>query len=283
MLLNSIPYQVFGNNGIMFISGNIYQVRHLLNYDPVLFDKVLNKFIPEQDFSDSMNQVKFDIPTDDWPYLYLQKKGIPTPHLVMTIILILLMLLAIRFLSPAGKMGPSHFLFLGAGFMLVEVHSISKAALLFGSTWIVNAVIISAILVMILLANLLVLNYQIDRLRWWYLGLFLSLALTYLVPVHNLLVSGYLVRGFISGAFYSLPLFFAGVIFACSIRRVAGIETAFASNMIGAAIGGMLENTSFIFGLKAVVLIAIFLYLASALALRRMPVINPSPGFIKKM
>jgi len=283
MLNNLGVYPVHGTGGsIMFVCGDLGQAQRRIESDPMLLNKISKQGIPNQKYTGQMKEIKFDIPTDDWPYLYLQKKGFTFLHSIMTVILLLLMLLAIRFLFQGGKTGPSHFLFLGAGFMLVEVHSISKVALLFGSTWIVNVVIISAILVMILAANLLVLKYQIERLHWWYGGLFLSLALTYLIPVHHLLFGGYLIRGLISGAFYSLPLFFAGVIFACSIRRVAGIEAAFASNMVGAAIGGMLESASFIFGLRAVVLIAILLYLASALGLRRMPMINPVPGLTGK-
>ena len=38
--------------------------------------------------------------------------------------------------------------------MLLEVQNISKAAVVLGNTWVVNAVIISGVLVMILLANL---------------------------------------------------------------------------------------------------------------------------------
>ena len=46
-----------------------------------------------------------------------------------------------------------HFFFLGAAFLLLEVQNISRAAVVLGNTWAVNAVIISAILIMILLAN----------------------------------------------------------------------------------------------------------------------------------
>ena len=159
--------------------------------------------------------------------------------------------------------------------MLVEVHSISKTALLFGSTWMVNLVIISAILVMILAANLLVLKYRFSRISFWYAGLFASLILAYLIPVHSFLFSSYLVRGIIVGAFYSLPLFFAGVIFASSISRVAGVESAFASNMLGAAIGGMLESLSYLVGLKAVVLVALIIYILSWLTLKNIPLIPP--------
>ncbi len=48
-----------------------------------------------------------------------------------------------------------HLFLLGAGFMLLETKAITELSLLFGSTWIVNAVVITAFLVMGLLANTL--------------------------------------------------------------------------------------------------------------------------------
>ena len=48
-----------------------------------------------------------------------------------------------------------HFLFLGAAFLLLEVQNISKASVVLGNTWQVNAVIVSGVLIMALLANLL--------------------------------------------------------------------------------------------------------------------------------
>jgi len=282
LVYNTMTYFVRGNLGDVFLSGDIESVQRQIRADPTLAGIMAGQDSFRQNYLKDMVRTKYDLPTDDWPYLYLREKGIPTLHLIMTAILILFVVSAVLFLFPRGRIGSSHFLFLGAGFMLVEVHSISKVALLFGSTWIVNVVIISAIMVMILAANLLVLKYQVERVRWWYAGLFLSLALAYLIPIHHLLIGGYLVRGLLAGAFYSLPLFFAGVIFSTSIKKVAGMETAFASNMVGAAIGGMLESASYVFGLRAVVLIAILLYLLSALALRRMPVLNRVPGPVKK-
>ena len=44
--------------------------------------------------------------------------------------------------------------FLGAGFMLVETKAVVHMALLFGGTWIVNSVVIFAVLVMILAGQL---------------------------------------------------------------------------------------------------------------------------------
>jgi SAM-dependent methyltransferase len=267
-------YMVQGTRATMFVAGDLATLLERIESDPRLLAKMTKQGIPNQGYEQWISNIKISVPEDDWPYLYLQKREIPTLHLIMTVIILAMMFLAVRLLMPGGKVGPSHFLFLGAGFMLVEVHSISKVALLFGSTWIVNVVIISAILVMILLANLLVLKFRIERVTWWYAGLFASLMLAYFIPVHSLILGSYLVRGILAGTFYSLPMFFAGVVFATSIKKVAGVEAAFAANMLGSAIGGMLESASFVTGIRAVVLIAIFLYLCSALTLKKMPTLK---------
>jgi hypothetical protein len=49
-----------------------------------------------------------------------------------------------------------HFFFLGAGFFLLEAQIISKMALLFGTTWMVNSIAISGLLLLIVGSNLLV-------------------------------------------------------------------------------------------------------------------------------
>ena len=48
--------------------------------------------------------------------------------------------------------------FLGAAFMLLETRAVVQLALLFGSTWLVNSLVFAAALILILLANLYVLN-----------------------------------------------------------------------------------------------------------------------------
>ena len=275
VLDNYSPEQIHGTGGMLFLAGDIEGLAKLLGQDPELTFRVRERVIPNEEFEERMLLEKVSLPTDDWPYLYLKQRQIPTLYYWLFLVMGLLTALAVLFLFPAGRIGSSHFLFLGAGFMLVEVHSISKAALLFGSTWIVNVVIISAILVMILLANLVVLRFRAEKMRWWYAGVLGSLLLAYLVPAERLLLGNYLVRGLLVGAFYSLPLFFAGVIFASSLQKVKGIEEAFAANLLGAALGGMLDSASFLFGLQAVIVIALFLYLASALALRRLPLLAP--------
>ena len=267
------PEMVHGTGGFLLLCGDREGINRQIADNPALADHVRKFRVSEEKIQESQKE-NLPVPSDDWPYLYLKHRQIPNLYYILFAVLILLLIPAIPPLIPNQPLGLSHFLFLGAGFMLVEVHSISKAALLFGSTWITNVVIISAILVMVLLANLLTLRYRFERMHWWYLGILASLFLSYEVPVDRFLVGSYWTRGIIVGAFYSLPLFFAGVVFASSIRKVQGMETAFAANMLGSALGGMLEVASFLYGLKSVVLIALVLYIASALTLNRIPLLQ---------
>lgn len=263
--------KVRGTGGILFLCGDPAALENRLRTDPELARRLADRRFTPETFANFTGRAPISVPTDDWPYLYLQRRQVPTLYLILTAVLLGLMILLVRVAFPAGRLGPSHFLFLGAGFMLVEVHSITKAALLFGSTWLVNTVMISAILIMLLMSNLVVLRFRVEKMRWWYAGLFASLLASYLLPVSHLLVGGYLLRGLLAGGFYALPMFFAGVIFAASFKKTAGVEAAFAANLLGSALGGMLESAAFLFGLKFVVLIATVLYAGSALALRRLP------------
>jgi len=63
----------------------------------------------------------------------------------------------------------------------------------------------------------------------------------------------------------TLPIFFAGIIFSASFARAQNRSNAFASNLYGAMIGGMMESLSFILGIKALLLIAAGLYFMSFL------------------
>jgi len=47
-----------------------------------------------------------------------------------------------------------HFLLLGAGFMLLEAQIVSRMALLVGTTWVVNSIVVSGLLLLIVAANL---------------------------------------------------------------------------------------------------------------------------------
>jgi SAM-dependent methyltransferase len=207
--------------------------------------------------------------TDDWPYLYLRERSVPDVYWQVLLILLVLSVPVVLRVFPESARVNSHFFFLGCAFFLLETKSITEMALLFGSTWIVNSVVISAILIMILGANLVVRRFKPSDLRPYYLLLLCSLVLNYAVPVSGILGQHFVMRGLVSGFFISLPLFFAGIIFATSLSRMKTVELAFGSNLLGSVVGGMLEYSSLIFGIKALYLIAALAYLLSWLGLRR--------------
>ncbi len=207
--------------------------------------------------------------TDDWPYLYLREHTVPDVYWQVLLLLLILSAIVVFRVFPESTKVNLHFFFLGCAFFLLETKSITEAALLFGSTWIVNSVVISAILAMILGANLLVSKFKPSDVRPFYVLLLCSLLLNYLVPVSTVLGQHFLLRGLISGFATSLPLFFAGIIFAISLRKMRTVELAFGSNLLGSVVGGMTEYASLIYGIRSLYVIAAIAYVLSWLGLRR--------------
>ncbi|MDR3699103.1 MAG: hypothetical protein P4L56_05675 [Candidatus Sulfopaludibacter sp.] len=205
---------------------------------------------------------------DAWPFLYLQSPMIPAlvwrGILVMGLIS-LAMLRLFGWRTGGRESARLHFtmLFLGAGFMLIETTAVVHMALIFGSTWIVNAVVFSAVLVMILVANLLVLNRQPVRLSGYYAGLFVTLALNFAVPLDTFLGWSLAARAVSAGALVLAPVFFAGVVFASLFRQAKRPEQALAFNTAGAILGGFAESSSLLIGFQYLIVIAAAIYLAS--------------------
>lgn len=208
------------------------------------------------------------MPTDDWPYLYLKAKRIPTVYW-QALALIGVACLAIMARSFPGMLRPDwHFWFLGAAFLLIEFKSITELALLFGTTWLVNAIAISGVLLMILCANLVVLRTRKISLPIAFGLLIFSIVAIYFFPVQSLNQLDFLPRLLAGGGLLSLPLFFSGLIFAESLRRSGETSRPLASNLSGAMFGGMLEYGSLAWGIKSLYLMAIGLYILAWLGLR---------------
>ncbi len=214
-------------------------------------------------------------PSDDWPFLYLRQPMIPTLTLRgMGIMGGLGGLLLFLFLPKRpGRLGrfsadPRMF-FLGAGFMLVETKAVVHMALLFGSTWMVNSVVFFAILVMILLANLFVLKFRPERLRYYYAGLLAALALNVVIPLDVFLGINRTLLVITSSLLVFAPILFAGVIFAVSFSRSKEPDRDFGANTAGAMLGGLAENSSMLLGFQYLVLVAVVFYVLSAISTRR--------------
>jgi len=215
------------------------------------------------------------IATDDWPFLYLRRTMIPALTQRGVVIMGGLGLLLVYLFMPRGRKADwgmnGRMFFLGAGFMLVETTAVVRMALLFGSTWIVNAVVFLAVLVMILAANLFVIRWRPQRLWPFYAGLLASLAVNVLTPLdffptvlgrglglpHSLQVAGACLVVF-------TPILFAGVIFAVSFARTPEADLAFGANIAGAMVGGLAENSSMLLGFQYLLTVSIVFYLLSA-------------------
>ncbi len=207
------------------------------------------------------------VPTDDWPFLYLRTVGIPWTYLTVFLLVGFTAVLALRGVFGAsifsrGRFDTQMFL-LGAAFMLLETRAVTQLSLLFGSTWIVNTSVFSGVLVMVLAANALAARLTTYRRPLWYLLLAVSLVLLWALPVQPLFVLPLWGRALAAGPLVAVPVFFAGVIFSSELRSRADAVAALGCNLCGAMLGGLLENLSMVVGLRAVVLFALAIYLAS--------------------
>jgi peptidoglycan/LPS O-acetylase OafA/YrhL len=206
--------------------------------------------------------------TDDWPYLYMRARKIPSAYWQAVLLISVACLVLFARTFPQALRPNWHFWLLGAAFLLVEFKSITEFALLFGTTWLVNALAITGVLAMSLAANLIVLWRK--RIRVWvaYVLLFASLALAYLIPLELLVGLPLSVRLVASILLLSLPLFFAGLIFSESLRRTGEAAQALASNLNGSFVGGILEYGSLVWGIKSLYVIAAVVYLGALITSR---------------
>ena len=199
--------------------------------------------------------------TDDWPHLYLADNRVPRLYLqVLAVVVLLATLVSARSWKSMGAARGSHFFLLGAGFMLLETRSITKAALYFGSTWIVTAIVIASILLVISLGNLLLLKgVRIDK-TLCYLALLGSLLFAYFVPIEPPLAYAFWLRVAWSVIWIGAPIFFAALIFSASFSRVVDTAGAFGVNLLGVVVGGALEYSSMVYGLDFLYLVAALIY-----------------------
>jgi SAM-dependent methyltransferase len=213
--------------------------------------------------------------TDDWPFLYMAGRSIPPNYALALVLTVLASIVFVWRTVPAIDMRtPSNwnFLLLGGAFALLETRGITEIALVFGSTWLTNTIVIGAILVMILLANLVVTRWR-PPLGIVYGGLFAALGLDYLLPLQDLLELGFWVQVVAAGIRVAAPLFFSGIIFARWFERTRSPGSALGANLIGAVIGGLLEYLSLVIGLRQLYLLAIAFYAASLLISTRLRLI----------
>jgi hypothetical protein len=122
---------------------------------------------------------------------------------------------------------------------------------------------------LILLANLFVYYFKTVNTKIFYIMLMASLSVLYLVPLEIFNLYGYWMKSVFAVTLLNLPIFFASIIFIHSFKNAPSKNIALGSNLMGAAIGGLLETTSFIFGIKALLLAVLLLYALSFPGLKK--------------
>jgi hypothetical protein len=214
------------------------------------------------------------LPTDDWPLLYLRRHSLPVVYLLGLAMIAAIALLFLGTLVPAQiRRGFNRQMFwLGAAFLLLETRSLVTFALLFGSTWLVNSLVFFAILTSVMLAVLMTARLALRPSRWLFGALLGALVLGYALPTRALLdIGASPLRYAAASAVAFLPIFLANLVFAASFRLTgAAADVAFASNLLGAMVGGMLEYGALLIGYRHLLLLVIGFYvLAGARGLPR--------------
>jgi spermidine synthase len=258
----------YTTEGSFFISGSEVTLRRALS-DPRLRDYLAAH--------SKMHISAAPVTTDDWPFFYQERPGLPVSVALISIIIALVCAFAFRATGQSGLFGAStlgrrthwHFFCLGAAFLLLEAQIVSKMALLFGTTWIVNSVVISALLLLIMLGNTLVGRYPNLPAMVPYAGIWISILVAYFTPVAALLLESFWLRAAVGGLVLCLPVLFASMIFIRSFSAAGFSGSALGSNLMGALIGGLAESISMATGLRSLTLLAGALYLTAFLCRMR--------------
>ena len=246
--------------------------------------------------------------TDDRPFLYLRNPGIPSLYRLALFWIIAGSVVAVGFVlmlnalsgrrrssdpdddiadTPArsplatlrgelGEMWSYRDLFLlGVAFLLLETKSVTGFALLFGTTWLVNAFVFAGVLVAVLAAVEFTAHFRTPSIPVMYGVLLGGLALSWLVPASWLLQRDVPLRALVAVTIAVLPIFAANVIFAKRFAATADAPLAFGVNLLGAIIGGCLEYLSLVWGYRALLVLAGGIYLLAFMVRPRERVRTP--------
>ncbi len=209
--------------------------------------------------------------TDNWPFLFLKDRRIPASILgVLALFLVGAWMLCRRTLPlhDYSSRESLHMFFLGAGFLLLETKGITELSLLFGATWVTISVVIAAFFVMAIFANVIV-AWRKTPFWFSYTGLFAVLIVTEAFSYSRLVGLPPAEKILAAGVVAALPVFFSGLVFSSSFFGTSNSSQALGINLLGAMVGGALENLVMIGGSAILGVLAVLLYACSAIVLPR--------------
>ncbi|MEX2547930.1 MAG: spermidine synthase [Chloroflexota bacterium] len=202
--------------------------------------------------------------TDDWPFLYLRTPFIASHYIAAIAIVLVGAVVAVAAAAFATgttirRFSP-HFFVLGVAFLLLTTRSLTSFSLLFGTTWLVNSLAFFGILASVLVAIFVNSRLKMTNPTPFYVLLFASIAVAFLLPPESLLFEPAWLRYIVAAVVAFAPVFFANLVFSYSFRDTNTADMAFASNLLGAMVGGTLEYLALITGYQALLIVVAVLY-----------------------
>ena len=200
--------------------------------------------------------------TDDYPFPYLKTPSLPALYLITILAILLVSVLVVRTMvgSLSGMGECVDLFFMGAAFLLLETKNVVQFALLFGTTWFVNALVFFGILLSVYAAIEVAKRVRTPDPTRLYAALFAAILLAWLVPPGALLAFDLPLRFCAAVVIAFLPIFLANLVFADRFRATASSTVAFGANLLGAMIGGLLEYLSLLWGYRSLLVIVALLY-----------------------
>jgi hypothetical protein len=209
--------------------------------------------------------------TDDRPFPYLADRSIPRFYLEMLGLILLASILLVRVTAgPLRQMRPYlDLFFMGGAFLLLETKNVVQFALLFGTTWVVNAAVFAGVLLCVLAAIETARRFRLPRPALLYLGLLGALVLAWVIPQSALLSLPVVPRFLAAVALAFAPIFLANLVFAQRFAKTSASTVAFGANLLGAMVGGALEYLALISGYRSLLIVVALLYGLAFLTGRR--------------
>ena len=209
---------------------------------------------------------------DDRPFLYLRSRTIPGKYLVTLFLVLVASLIGVWTAGGAYKPMARYvdLFFMGAAFLLLETKAVVQFALLFGTTWFVNALVFAGVLAIVLLAIEVERRIHIGRPLLLFGLLFLGLGVAWLIPTDALLGFSVAPRFFLAITLAFFPIFVANLIFAERFRDTADPTAAFGANLLGAMVGGTLEYLSLLVGFRSLLFVVAAVYAVAFLTRPRL-------------
>ncbi len=205
--------------------------------------------------------------TDNAPFLYYDGGMLPGIYLWAIGGILLLSLLLVRvFGGPFRSMRPyADLFFMGAAFLLLETKNIATFANLFGTTWIVNAMVFAGVLLIVLAAVETTRRFRTPPLPVVFAAIAVSLGLAWVIRPEWLLALSFWPRLAAATLLAFIPIYLANIAFAKRFQQADDSQAAFGINLLGAIVGGCLEYAALLTGYRNLLVVVGVMYLIAFL------------------